>query len=422
MPPRDHPRADLIFLAVLAGLFTLSFLHSPGTSDVQIWESWARNADHQGLRAGFAANQADYPPLTSALLFCAVRGLRPFGALTFLAIKISIALFLFLTSLLFWLWTKDLVATLILHAALTLNSVALGYTDIYTAPSLVLALWALKERRYLPFTIFYTLACLTKWQPLIIAPFILLYLLNLPRLADWRRIDFKKLFWQVCLPATLILLATLSFFGHSPVWQAFRAAMSPGYLSGNALNLNWILTHLLEVFQPEQFGGLVQGEARYILTDSRQITLVPRLLFYLFYLASLVVFLRRAKTFTNLVVCASTGYLAYFTFNTGVHENHLFLVAILAVLLFWLQRSHQHTMLLLVLLRNANLFLFYGVNGQGPGFPRALARILDIALVLAIFNVIFFVHFFWGNLFGENKASAGARGTYSATNLAGPPG
>jgi hypothetical protein len=387
---------------------TLSFLHSPGTSDVDIWERWARNADQQGLKAGFAANRADYPPLTTALLFCAVRFFGIFGAFTFLAIKISITLFLFLTSFLFWLWTKDLAAVLILHTALILNSVALGYTDIYVAPSLVLALWALKERRLRPFSIFYTLACLTKWQPLIIAPFIFLHLLDISRLADWRQIDFKKLFRQVLAPAASILLVTLSFFGFAPVWYAFKASLSHTILSGNALNLNWILTHFLEVFQPEQFGGLVQGEAQYIGTDSRQITLVPRLLFYVSYLATFVVFLRHARTFENLLVFASAGYLAYFTFNIGVHENHLFLVTILAVLLFWLERKYLLTMLLLVLMSNTNLFLFYGVGGQGPGFPRALGRTIDMALVFAIFNVVFFVFFLGNRLFGGTKAPSDA--------------
>lgn len=158
------------------------------------------------------------------------------------------------------------------------------------------------------------------------------------------------------------------------------------------MNANWIFTHLLRVFSPEQFGGLVNRQANFIVTDSPQIQLVPRLLFILFYALTLAGFYRREKSFENTLLFSILGFSTYYTFNIGVHENHLFLVNILAVMLLWVNKAHWPKMLILILMNNINLFTFYGVNGEGPGFSRVLFRQVDFALILAIFNVGFFFY------------------------------
>lgn len=208
----------LLFLLVF--LISLLFLNSHGTSDMEIWLQWADNAYILGVVAGFEANQADYPPITTAILLVAVRLGQVLELPALTAIKLSIILFLCLTSLACWLWTRDVVVTLLMHLALLLNSAALAYVDIYFAPTLVLALWALKQRKLLLFTMFYSIACLTKWQPLIIAPFILLYILDVNQWSDWKRIDVKKLALRVILPAAVLLGLTLLIFGAGPVWGA----------------------------------------------------------------------------------------------------------------------------------------------------------------------------------------------------------
>jgi heme/copper-type cytochrome/quinol oxidase subunit 3 len=59
-----------------------------------------------------------------------------------------------------------------------------------------------------------------------------------------------------------------------------------------------------------------------------------------FYAVAVFAFMKREKTLTNLIRYSLAGYLAYFIFNTGVHENHLFLAAILSSILCWQDRSH----------------------------------------------------------------------------------
>jgi hypothetical protein len=207
-----------------------------------------------------------------------------------------------------------------------------------------------------------------------------MYLLNIQHLQDWRQIDFKRLSLQVGLPALLILILTVFAFGAGPMWESLNRAFSHNFLSGNALNFNWIITHFLHVFYPRQFGPLIN---------------VPRLLFLLTYAVALVSFFRREKTFEGLLRFALSGYLAYFIFNIGVHENHWFIAVLLATILFWVKSDHLFLMLSLILMSTINLFLFYGVDGRGLGFSRLITPTLDSALALSIFNVGFFL-VFWG--------------------------
>src|SRR5262249_38730241 len=189
----------------------------------------------------------------------------------------------------------------------------------------------------------------------------------------------------------------------SPVLRAFQAALSHKNLSGNALNLNWIVTYFLHTLRPNQFGGLQNGLATYILTESWKITLIPRLLFFSTYLLTLFVFVRREKDFKNLVLFSIIGVLCYYTFNIGVHENHLFLVAVLAVILLWLDASYRGTAVVLILMSNINLFLFYGTDGILLRYERLFLGI-DTSLPLAFFNVLYFLFLFGWVLFGEAQA------------------
>lgn len=388
-----HQRsASALPFLILALLLGLVFLPSPGTTDVDIWGRWMSNANARGLVAGFAANAADYPPLSTALLWAAMLAGKSFHLTFFETIKWSILIFWWLAALVFWLWTRDIPAVLLLYFALLLNSVALGYIDVYYTPALIAALWALQSRRWLLFSLLFTLACLIKWQPLILAPFIALYLLDAP-VTDGERtrwtLTARIVLARVLLPAVVLIGLVLAWFGASPVWQAFRASTSHPYLSGNALNLSWIITHALHVLEPNQYGALQNGQATYIVDAPSQVTLVPRLLFAAAYLLALWAFWRREKTFRNLVAFSILGFLAYFAMNTGVHENHLLIPAVLACVLFWLDRETWPAVLGLVLAANLNMFLFYGVDGT-LHFNRAVGGV-DMALPLAVYFLLFFL-------------------------------
>jgi hypothetical protein len=386
---------QLIFLIGIALLIGLIFTESPGTTDVDIWRSWSKNAHELGLIGGFRANHADYPPLASAILLAGYHVFDQAGFTLFQTIKLTILVFLLLSAFLFWLWTRNPILSLALYAALLLNSVALGYIDIFFAPSLILALWMLKEHRWGWFSLFYALSCLTKWQPILIAPMIALYILGIQRPNQWRELSIPRLLLAL-LPGAAILGLILYLYKPDYIWLAFKASLSHEYLSGNALNFNWIITHFLRVFRPDEFGGLNNYLADLITTTDPRYTLIPRVLFYLSYLATLIVFFLRKKTFQNLLLFSICGFFAYYTFNTGVHENHLFLVILLVGALLWVAPETWRSCLVLILINNINLFLFYGIDGN-IHFPRPVFG-ADIALILAVFNLFFFLYVFASTL------------------------
>ncbi len=385
------PQIAVLVLGVILVVFL--FIPTPGTGNMDTWVRWTKDAMDQGLIANYRINHDTYPPLTSVLLFSAGKMSQWLNIWIYTSIKLFIAGFLLVTFLVTLWVTKGALLALILLAALLINSVALGHLDVFFAPALVLALWALKKGKLTLFTVTFCLSFLTKWQPLIIGPFFALYILKIRRLGDWNLIDFKQIAKKVVLPFLAIAALAFMVFGIEPILTAFVFASDHHYLSGNALNLNWIITHFLHVFKPDAYGPLVNGQAVLIKDAPESIKLVPKLLFILVYVVTVVVFFLSEKTFRNLLLFSLLGYWAYFTLNTGVHENHLFIGIILAVLLFWIDKNHLSTMLLILLIGNVNLILFNGLDGIENQSSRVFSGI-DMALVFAIFNVLAF-SLFW---------------------------
>jgi len=392
-----------VLLFVLVSLMALSLLRSPGASDVVVWIEWLHNTDTRGIVAGYEAGHEMYPPLSSVILFIVAKVSRLFQVDVFLGFKLSVAAFLLLTSFAFFKWTGSLLITTLLQLVLILNSTVLGYIDIYFAPALVLSLWALQARNLPLFTVLFSTACLIKWQPIIIAPFALIYILNVKGIDDWKQIDFKGLTKSVLLPLLLLLLVILSIFGLEPV-RAFGRALAEDDLSGGGLNFNWVLTHLLHTFSPETFGGFIEGHWGVILTRDLRVIALPMLMFFASYAVTSVALLRREKTFENVILYSLIGYLAYFTFNTGVHENHLFVASILVAVLLWIDRNYLLTFVIWSLAANINLFIFYGVDGKGLSFSRVVG--LDVAVLFSVLNVLLFIMFFAAAIRKRNCESA----------------
>lgn len=398
-----HIKADTHYvqrtaLIILLALVTLSFFHSPGQGDVRFWLKWMETVEDRGPLVSFEtrersplssdAVQEGYPPFISFISFGAVKLSHLFSTDYFTALKLSLTIFLFLSSFIFWRWTRNFFITVIFHFSLMVNSLMLVYIDIYFVPTLLISLWALKERNLTAFTIFYSVSCLIKWQPIILAPFILLYVLNVERISELRTIDFKAIALKVLSPAAVIIIITFALF-KMPFLKSLSSAVTEPYLSGNALNFGWIMTYLLHVFFPDKFGNLINGEAGYIMTTSLKLMLLPKLLFFIFFAAAFLSFFKREKSFENFIHYSLTGYLSYFFFNTGAHENHLFIATILAVILFFLNREYVMTSAFVIIMSNLNLVIFYGTDGKALGFSRVVG--VDLTFLFSLLNVAFFL-------------------------------
>jgi len=383
-----------IFFVILVMIITVLPLHAEGTVDVLGWLSWIALIERDGLVLGYANSELVYPPLTWVILQGVTISAHAFNMEMFLALKWWLVASLFLTSGIFLLWTRNLLLTTVFHFSLLLGSVALGYLDIWMSPTLLLAFWALKARKTFLFTVFFTISILIKWQPMIIGPFLVAYILREAwGIARWKAM-LKVFLRDLALPAGLLAGGTLLIFGQ-PMLLALQIGMSHTVLSGNALNYNWIVTYILRLTQPDRFGpiGGFEGVIGYIdlvpPVSDWEIVGVPRFLFILFYGIALVVMLRRPKSFENLLQLVIVGYFAYFMFNIGVHENHLYLSAFLAFIVCWLNPKYRYNTLILALIVNVNILLFYGFTGLVYPYNRQI--FIDISLPLSIFNVLFFL-------------------------------
>lgn len=385
---KGDPHAAILLAGVL--VFSLFFFYSPGTSDVQVDLQWITNAENHGIREGYAANEDSYPPLVPSTLYSLSRIGNRFDLDHFVDFKIALYLWFCATGLAFLCCTKNPAMTSLLLFSLVLNSVALGYLDIFLAPTLVLAFWSLRQKRLAWFSALYVASCLFKFQPLIIAPFLLIYLIVIARRESWQATlaGFGRL---VILPTLAVLIPCFAFFGTEILKALVRAFTYHPQLSANATNFNWILTYLFHVFVPAKYGALIHGRPE--LIEDQPISILCRAFFGVCYLWSLAQFARRNKTFENLLFFSILGYLAYFTFNIGVHENHLFLPIILGLFLAAQNRSYLPLALATALISNLNLLVFYGIDGKGLPFDRVVG--VDLSVVLAVLEVVFFICFAW---------------------------
>ena len=179
-------RLQNLLLFFLVNLVGLIFVYSPGTPDVAMRLGFIEKMDALGVRSGLEASYQDYPPLGLVILNMATKVSKLLGADAIMGFQLAVALFLVLTSVVLLIWTRSLFFVSMTQLTVTINSLALGYIDIFFVPPLLVSLWALKERRFFVFTIAFSVSCLIKWQPAIIAPFLLVYILNIDSVEAWR--------------------------------------------------------------------------------------------------------------------------------------------------------------------------------------------------------------------------------------------
>jgi len=388
-PNSNRPNWSRIVLLLLANLIALSFLYSPGTGDVSIWRTWIDQMWAFGLVGGFVHSGTDYPPLALIILATVARCADAFGIAVFLALKWSLFIFLLATAASFYWFSRNLILTAALELSLILNSVALGYLDIYFAPFLIAAFFCLQRGHFKIGVLMFAISCSIKWQPLLIAPFVCIYVMAAAGEGLSGRDKAYKRIFPFIIAALVVVLPMVMIFGAGAIINSLQSAMTRhNFISGYALNFGWLHTWALHLWAPEKYGSLQNGEVGLIQTRDALLMLPEKILFYLSYAAILIAFALQKKTFRRLIVYSMLGYLSYFLFNTGVHENHLFPIACLAWILVFIDSSQLVRAINFSIAANINLFVFFGVFGQRV--PCVIAGV-DITLVFALMNIGLFV-------------------------------
>ncbi len=311
-----------------------------------------------GLVGGFVHSGTDYPPLALIILATVARCADAFGMTVFLALKWSLFIFLFATTSSFYWFSRNLILTAALEFSLILNSVALGYLDIYFAPFLIAAFFCLQRGYFKMGVLMFAISCSIKWQPLLIAPFICIYVIAVAGEGLSGRDRVYKRAMPFMIAALVVVLPMVMMFGAGAIINSLQRAMARhNFISGYALNFGWLHTWALHLWAPEKYGSLQNGEIDLIQSRDALLMLPEKILFYLSYAAILIAFALQKRTFRQLLVYSMLGYLCYFLFNTGVHENHLFPIACLAWILVFIDSSQLVRAINLCIAANIGLFV-----------------------------------------------------------------
>jgi len=390
-----RPFATVIFIEIL---FALALLRSPGTPDVSTATmDWMAKLSEHGLVKGYGVIAFDYPPFTSVILFLVAKLGAIFSLDFFLSFKVSLLVALLCGTFCFWAWTLDASLTALLALSLFLNGIALGYLDTYFAPFFILSLWALQQKRVWLFGLLFAVSCLIKWQPLIVGPFLFLHALSSPKPGPRHSPGRGAVWLSLIGPAAAVVLCALLVFGVREVWAALHFALNRKFLSGNALNFHWLTTYYIREYSPDQYGPLTNGIVMLIgnfETLPRWVEMV-KLLFVICYLSALWSLIKFRSSFQAALEFSLVGYLAYFTFNIGVHENHLFLATIIATAAAALSPDRRLRAVLIVAISNLNLLAFYGLTGNGLASNPVVW--MDVTLLFSAVNVVLFL-LLWGDL------------------------
>lgn len=348
--------------AVAACSIALSALgwSAPGTEDVaDIWLPWMDIVARQGLLEGYAEIDGDYPPGAAALLFVA-RRLMPAAASDLTVVKALLATSFLVSALFFAAFCRRTAFCLGFLAAVALSASSLGYLDILFAAPLIVALFAALDDRPALSSTALAVACLIKWQPLILLPFLLPVWIEQARRPSIRHLAFAA------SPA-LAICGAMALWTWPEMWTAFNRAFSHGSWSENALNLPWLLQ-------------LLVGQPPKPLDAPDHAVFSLRLLFALVYLPLLVRGWSRRRSAEAALTYGLAGFVAYFMLAPSVHENHLFTAMVLAFVVWARDPSMSWPAIGIALFANVNLMVFYGLAGTPPFPPSPRFALLTGAL------------------------------------------
>jgi hypothetical protein len=364
---KTNPWQPALFAALTLAITALTFAN-PGTSDVTDFLSWSATLLQKNPFAGYALI-ADYPPLGPFILWAAAAAGHLAHITPLENLKLAIALFQYAAAAIAWRIFSP-AAAIILFLLIAPYGSLLGYIDVFYLPFILLGLLALTQNRPAFALLLFTAATLIKWQPAILCPIIFIQ-------AFATTTGAKKFLFP--LPAAAFAAAIILAFSPASVWWAFSGATTDPYFSGQAFNLDWLATGLMKLFH-------IAGQ--HFSPDGTiiPITALPppwygasKTLFWIAYLTNLAIFATRPKTPKRLILALLTAQSIQFTLNTGVHENHAFLILALGFIAVCQNDLSKPRFTLIAALALSNILLFYAfpsANLTGGYFGAALTMSL----------------------------------------------
>lgn len=392
---KNHHERLVLGIALL--LFPLFLFNAPGTHDVLMWFGWSQSIVQHGLLEGYAQSNSFYPPLFFVAMTILMGAAYLTGISGLYIFKISLLACILITCWQVWRWTQNRIVVLMLYFSLVFSCIYMVYMDAWIAPLLAGALYALVKRHYITFSVLYSLACLLKWQPAILAPVIGVYMLGIGMENRFDRKAWCQLLLHCLGPAAVITTAILGLFGFGVVFHKLSEALNEGIFSAQAMNLGWVITYGLHVVSPDIYGPLQHSGNDMINGMPKIPSIFLKIMFASVYIVTLVFFYQRKKSEENFLCCLLTVYFAYYILNTGVHENHLFIGAVLSLILAGHHEKYLPAAIVLNLMNMINMLMFYHFYSDNFFKLGQMTMGLDITLVVSAFNTLFFFYF-WARM------------------------
>ena len=416
------PTRFLLAALIVGAVIRAVLLPSPGTADVGSWKSWSfqGSRDTTGLygvggtppergliRWNEIVGTTEYPPLAIyemsavGVVYRRIdRTYRDSPALTAL-IKTPglIAELAFVIVMLTWGVgalgagpARWIALAFWLNPAVILNGSALGYLDAQMAVPAALALLAVASGRPALGGVLAAAAIMTKAQALFVMPVLLLALLRQQRVAFTR----ATVRFSTAGIVTAIALV-LPYVLRGAFWNMVQALGRLGahdMLSGNALNVWWLITWLVRAVYALELGWFtsftmpvrILGSNRFVelgFPSPKPIgaAIVIGVVVWGFWR------LRSTRSSASWFFYAGWIVLAYFMFGAQVHENHAYLAIPCLAVAAGLEARWRTFFWLVSALVAFNMYVFYGL---GEGWPPLINRrwtVIDLT-VLASFAAL----------------------------------
>jgi len=385
---RLQKAVGVVLFFLFAGCLVTAFTMAPGTFDDYAFVQWGKTLNQPGPFAGYDVlrhqTELDYPPLGIFITWMSLH----FGQLVGLSELMSFKLPLALCSLaggVIAMWRRCApMDGVVLMLLITPFGLVLGYTDVVYLPFLLIALYAAERETFWLAGAALTIAALIKWQPILLAPVFLIG-------AFARRAGLKQ-FGLVLLPSGVIVLAVLALFGPVVCADVFLSATHDPYLGGQGANFGWLLSYGMEALHLDGLQLQANGDVSLLSVDRHFPViaagmLFTRILFYSVMVICLGIYVAGRKTSRAFMISALCCCLVQFTWNSGVHENHLFPSMIVGFAAWQMGVIDGFLFLSIAVIAVLNVMLFYGF---GDGFNFSDLGHFDATVFLGCAEVLVF--------------------------------
>ncbi|MGE0394105.1 MAG: hypothetical protein AB7I25_12230 [Vicinamibacterales bacterium] len=408
LPSRRPWQVALAGTCLLAFVAQVAMLPLRGTGDVRTFKEWGVSSLASGLTSVYREHPddpyaaPDYPPISVSLISAATGVVeRVFGAvsvdsrlLTFYIKLLTLLGGLAGAGVLWWhvrTLTPDVStaffwgAIYFLNPAHIVNGPLLGYLDPLCLTLGLAAIVCAGRRRFVAAAVLAVLSALVKPQGLFFLLPVAVTLWDSGRVARA----------ATAAGATGVGLCLPFVIGSGPLHfgRAMLVNFREDMLSGNALNLWWMVTAVMRI---GHYGWDVFDVRLSLVSVSHFVGLAgvnPRP-----WMAAIVIgtaawlgwSIRGRRHVADLAAYVALVVHLYFVVAISVHENHLVYAAVPALIAAVEHREYRRLALGLNLLTAANMLLFYGVGRDWPEIPR-VGMFLPLTVLLAGANVALLV-------------------------------